>query len=91
MGLGLGRAVRARHQHALLRRFAATVDGEYQTLGAKDGAYNLEHFFGLDPELQALVAHMTPAEIDALSAAATTSASCTRRSRAARAHAASPP
>ena len=22
-------------------RFAATVDGQYQTLGAKDGAYNL--------------------------------------------------
>ena len=26
--------------HALLRRFAATVDGQYQTLGANDGAYN---------------------------------------------------
>ncbi len=36
--------------HALLRRFAATVDGKYQTLGAKDGAYNLSHFFGEDPE-----------------------------------------
>ena len=24
----------------LLRRFAETVDGEYQTLGAKDGDYN---------------------------------------------------
>jgi pyruvate dehydrogenase E1 component len=52
--------------HALLRRFAATVDGQYQTLGANDGAYNQAHFFGLDPELQALVAHMTPAEIDGL-------------------------
>ncbi len=27
-------------QHALLRRLAATVDGEYQNLGANDGAYN---------------------------------------------------
>src|SRR5690606_17817699 len=45
--------------HALLRRFAATVDGQYQTLGAKDGAYNLENFFRRDPELGALVAHMT--------------------------------
>ena len=27
-------------QHALLRRFAETVDGEYQNLGANDGAYN---------------------------------------------------
>ncbi|MBE8590931.1 alpha-ketoglutarate dehydrogenase [Pseudomonas sp. MAFF 301449] len=52
--------------HVLLRRFAHTVDGQYQTLGANDGAYNLEHFFDLDPELQALVSHMTPQEIDGL-------------------------
>ncbi len=52
--------------HALLRQFAGTVDGQYQTLGANDGAYNQEHFFKLDPELQALVAHMTPQEIDGL-------------------------
>ncbi|HEY3533876.1 MAG TPA: alpha-ketoglutarate dehydrogenase, partial [Casimicrobiaceae bacterium] len=52
--------------HALLRQFAATVDGQYQTLGANDGAYNQSHFFGLDPELRALVAHMTLEEIDAL-------------------------
>jgi pyruvate dehydrogenase E1 component len=52
--------------HVLLRRFAATVDGQYQTLGANDGAYNRAHFFDLDPELQALVSHMTPEEIDGL-------------------------
>jgi pyruvate dehydrogenase E1 component len=52
--------------HALLRQLAATVDGEYQTLGANDGAYNQEHFFQLDPDLQRLVAHMSVAEIDAL-------------------------
>jgi pyruvate dehydrogenase E1 component len=52
--------------HALLRNFAATVDGKYQTLGAKDGRYNLEHFFGLDPELTALAAHLSTAEIDGL-------------------------
>ncbi len=56
---------RDRH-HVLLRRFAATVDGQYQTLGANDGAYNRAHFFDLDPELQALVSHMTPEEIDGL-------------------------
>src|SRR6202023_1831824 len=39
-------------EHALLRRFAATVDGEYQTLGAKDGDYNLEKFFDSDPALK---------------------------------------
>lgn len=53
-------------EHALLRRFAATVDGKYQTLGAKDGAYNLAHFFDEDPEVRALVSHMSDREVDAL-------------------------
>jgi pyruvate dehydrogenase E1 component len=52
--------------HALLRNFAATVDGKYQTLGAKDGRYNLENFFQLDPELKALSAHLSTAEIHGL-------------------------
>jgi pyruvate dehydrogenase E1 component len=52
--------------YALLRRFATMVDGEYQTLGAKDGAYNQAHFFELDAELRALVAHMSHREIDDL-------------------------
>lgn len=51
---------------ALLRRFAATVDGEYQTLGAQDGEYNLSHFFASDPHIKDLVAHLTPADINAL-------------------------
>ncbi|MFO1273918.1 MAG: pyruvate dehydrogenase (acetyl-transferring), homodimeric type, partial [Rubrivivax sp.] len=53
-------------RHVLLRALARTVDGQYQTLGAKDGAYNIEHFFRQDPEVQKLVAHMSEAEIDAL-------------------------
>jgi pyruvate dehydrogenase E1 component len=53
-------------QHALLRNFAMTVDGQYQTLGANDGAFNQEHFFDLDPELHALVANMSPQDIDGL-------------------------
>lgn len=53
-------------QHALLRQLAATVDGEYQTLGANDGAYNQEHFFQLNPELKELVAHMSAIEVDGL-------------------------
>jgi pyruvate dehydrogenase E1 component len=53
-------------QHVLLQRLAATVDGQYQTLGANDGAYNVEHFFRQDPQVQALVAHMGVDEIDAL-------------------------
>ena len=51
---------------ALLRRFAATVDGEYQTLGAKDGAYNVAHFFDRDPEVRALVAGLSEEAVDAL-------------------------
>lgn len=52
--------------HALLRHLASTVDGEYQTLGANDGAYNLANFFQKDPELLALVADLSTAEVDAL-------------------------
>ncbi|MBO9136457.1 alpha-ketoglutarate dehydrogenase [Rhizobium sp. B230/85] len=52
--------------HALLRRFAATVDGKYQTLGAKDGAYNLKNFFEEDPEVRALVSHMSDHDVDSL-------------------------
>jgi pyruvate dehydrogenase E1 component len=52
--------------HALLRQFALTVDGEYQTLGANDGEYNQERFFSANPEIRALTAAMTPNEIDGL-------------------------
>jgi pyruvate dehydrogenase E1 component len=52
--------------HVLLRRFAETVDGQYQNLGAKDGDYNRAKFFQLDPASNALVEHMTDAEINAL-------------------------
>jgi len=52
--------------HVLLRRFAETVDGQYQNLGAKDGDYNRVRFFQLDPESNALVEHMSDAEINAL-------------------------
>jgi pyruvate dehydrogenase E1 component len=52
--------------HVLLRRFAETVDGQYQNLGAKDGDYNRAKFFQLDPESSALVEHLTDAEINAL-------------------------
>jgi len=53
-------------EHVLLRALAGTVDGQYQNLGAKDGAYNIEHFFRQNPEVQKLVSHMSEAEIDAL-------------------------
>ena len=53
-------------QNVLLKTFAETVDGTYQTLGAKDGSYNIENFFGASPELKALVAHMSERQVDGL-------------------------
>ena len=50
----------------LLRRFAETVDGEYQDLGSKDGDYNRAKFFDADPATRRLVAHMTDDEINQL-------------------------
>jgi pyruvate dehydrogenase E1 component len=51
---------------ALSRRLSATLDGQYQTLGANDGAYNVAKFFAAEPELARLVAHMSPQEIGLL-------------------------
>lgn len=53
-------------QNILLRRFAETVDGEYQTLGSKDGDYNRHKFFEADPATAALVQHMSDDEIHRL-------------------------
>jgi pyruvate dehydrogenase E1 component len=39
------------------------VDGDYQNFKSKDGAYVREHFFGKYPELKAMVANMSDAEI----------------------------
>jgi len=47
--------------HVLLRQLALTVDGQYQTLGANDGAYNEKNFFQLSSRAslvsRAYVAH----------------------------------
>ncbi len=51
---------------ALARAFARTVDGQFQTFSANDGAYNRDKFFGQSPELRALVGAMTDDEIDRL-------------------------
>ncbi|WP_462170154.1 pyruvate dehydrogenase (acetyl-transferring), homodimeric type [Pseudoalteromonas xiamenensis] len=50
----------------LLQLMNETVDGDYQTYKAKDGAYVRKHFFGRYPETAALVADMTDDEIFAL-------------------------
>jgi pyruvate dehydrogenase E1 component len=54
------------HTQALARAFARTVDGQFQTFSANDGAYNRDKFFGQSPELKALVDAMTDDDIDRL-------------------------
>jgi pyruvate dehydrogenase E1 component len=51
---------------ALLRAFAHTVDGQFQTFSANDGRYNRERFFGQNAELAALAAHLSDEDIDRL-------------------------
>ena len=50
----------------LEKRFAETVDGEFQTYAATDGRFNREHFFNSYPELQSLAAHLSDDDIDRL-------------------------
>lgn len=52
--------------HVLLRRFAETVDGQYQNLGSRDGDYNRHKFFDTDPELASLVSHLSDEQIHLL-------------------------
>ena len=47
----------------LLQLMNETVDGDYQTLKAKGGAYVREHFFGRYPETAELVKDMTDEQI----------------------------
>ncbi|RQR53140.1 alpha-ketoglutarate dehydrogenase [Burkholderia sp. Bp9125] len=54
------------HAGALARAFADTVDGQFQTFSANDGAYNRARFFSRNPALEALAAQLTDAEIDRL-------------------------
>jgi pyruvate dehydrogenase E1 component len=47
----------------LQRRMGEVVDGEFQTLVTKDGAFVRQHFFGRYPELLDLVSHLSDEEI----------------------------
>ena len=44
---------------ALVDKMNATLDGEYQKYRVETGAYIREHFFGPDPRLASLVAHLS--------------------------------
>lgn len=50
----------------LVQLMNETVDGDFQRLKSKDGAYVREHFFGRYPETAALVANMSDDDIWAL-------------------------
>jgi len=47
----------------LKQRMEDAVDGEYQAFKAKDGAFVRKHFFGENPELEAMVANMSDEDI----------------------------
>jgi pyruvate dehydrogenase E1 component len=50
----------------LVQRMEEAVDGDYQVYKARDGAFVREHFFGADPKLREMVAHMSDEEVWAL-------------------------
>src|SRR6476620_8936247 len=54
------------HEGHLLARMNEALDGDYQTYKSRNGAYVREHFFGVKPELRAMVADMSDEEIWAL-------------------------
>ena len=56
----------ADHEGLLVQRMEEAVDGEYQVYKARDGAFVREHFFGADPKLREMVAHMSDEEVWAL-------------------------
>lgn len=47
----------------LLNKLNSTVDGEFQRLSVESGAYIRENFFGPDPRLRQMVAHLTDEEL----------------------------
>ncbi len=51
----------------LVNKMNSTPDGQFQTYAVESGAYIREHFFGTDPRLRAMVAHLSDAELRSLS------------------------
>ncbi len=50
----------------LLNQMNNTVDGEFQRYGVEDGGYIRDHFFGPDPRLRQMVAHLSDPELQSL-------------------------
>ncbi|MGE5133534.1 MAG: pyruvate dehydrogenase (acetyl-transferring), homodimeric type [Gemmatimonadota bacterium] len=51
----------------LVNKMNTTPDGQFQTYAVESGAYIREHFFGSDPRLRAMVAHLSDDELRNLS------------------------
>ena len=65
----------------LLNQMNTTVDGEFQRYTIEDGAYIRDNFFGPDPRLRKMVRTSPTTSCATCPAAATTTASSTRRTR----------
>ncbi|MFT0763041.1 pyruvate dehydrogenase (acetyl-transferring), homodimeric type [Scrofimicrobium sp. R131] len=65
-GRGWDQLLAADKEHALVNVMNETLDGDYQTFKANDGAYVREHFFGRDPRTKAMVENWTDDQIWAL-------------------------
>ena len=51
----------------LVHKMNTTPDGQFQTYAVESGAYTRESFFGTDPRLRAMVAHLSDDELRGLS------------------------
>jgi pyruvate dehydrogenase E1 component len=58
-GSGWDPLIEADVDGVLVKKMNETVDGEFQRYSVEDGAYIREHFFGPDPRLRQLVAHLS--------------------------------
>ena len=62
-GRGWDQLLAADKDHALVNLMGNTLDGDYQTFKANDGAYVREHFFGRDPRTKAMVENWSDQQI----------------------------
>jgi len=82
--------IAADHEGHLLRVMEETVDGEYQTLKSRDGAYVREHFFGKHPATAKMVEGWSDEEVWALNRGGHDPAKVYAAYAAARAHTGQP-
>ena len=54
------------HDGVLVAKMNSTLDGEFQKYAVESGAYIREHFFGPDPRLQEMVAHLSDSDLQRL-------------------------